>query len=242
MLVLVVVAITVLLSPSLVAAEPYGGLFAGAALSRDTDVDGTIVPEVTFKEVELNTSVVFGGKVGFFFEPAVLGGNFGLELEAYHFRPDIDTQTVSFSVPGFEGETTFRATDLHITAIALNGLYRLALAASADFPRGRLQPYLGVGLAAFIARLETRTTLLDANTDFGDTDVKPGAQVMAGAKFFITPHVALFGEYKFVHTAEFEFALISEPGRSGGFGTVEIAKRAFNLSTHMLQAGIAYHW
>src|SRR5688572_19052768 len=99
--VLILLAITVLFWPSLAGSEPYGGLFAGAALSSDTDVDAAIFGDVTFKDVELNTSVVFGGKAGYFFETPVLGGNAGLELEAYHFRPDIDNQTVRVSATGF---------------------------------------------------------------------------------------------------------------------------------------------
>jgi opacity protein-like surface antigen len=211
-------------------------------LSRDTDVDEQIFSPVTFKDVELNTSAVLGGKAGFFFDRPILGGNAGLELEAYHFRPDIDEQPVSFSSNGLEAKTTFIATDVQITAVALNGLYRLALAASSEFPRGRFHPYVGIGIGAFIARVETRTTALDVNTEFADTDVKPGAQAVVGAKFFVTPHVALFGEYKFIHTEEFEFTLISEPGTRGGFRTIQIEKRRFNLTTQMLQAGIAYHW
>jgi opacity protein-like surface antigen len=241
MLALVVLALALLLSPNLVAAEPYAGLFVGAALSRDTDIDQKLFP-VTFKDVELDTSVVFGGKAGFFFDTPVLGGHTGLELEVYHLRPNIDTQTVSLSANGFGGKITFNAADLHVTAVGLNALYRLPLVSSADFPRGRLHPYLGVGLGAFIAHLETRTTVLDANVDFGDTDVRPGAQAVAGAKFFLTRHVAVFGEYKFIHTADFKFNLVSDPGTRGGLTTIEINKLQFGLTAHILQAGIAYHW
>ena len=45
----------------------------------------------------------------------VLGGNFGLELEVYHFQPDIDDQVVRFSSPGFSGNAFFPSTDVHVT-------------------------------------------------------------------------------------------------------------------------------
>jgi len=231
-----------LFSPGLVAAEPYAGLFVGAAITQDADVEDKLTPVPTFKDVGFDTSVVFGGKVGLFFDPPVLGGNFGLELEAYHFRPDIETQTVSLSANGFSGKFRLIGADLDVTVIGLNGLYRLPLSRSAEFPQGRLHPYAGVGLGAFIARLETRTSILDVSTNFGDTDVKPGFQALAGARFFLTKHIALFGEYKFVHTADFKFNLISEPGTFRGGPAFEIAKRELTLTTHMLQAGIAYHW
>ena len=237
---LIVLASLLLTWPGGAHAEPYAGLFAGVALSNSTDVDLKLSP-ATFNDVELNRSVVFGGKAGFFLEAPVLGGNTGLELEVYHFRPDIDRQTVLVSANG-TGTTTFDAADLHVTAIGLNGLYRFPLARDGDFPHGRLQPYAGVGLGAFIAHLETRTTVLDVNMDFGDTDVRVGVQALAGARFFLTPHLALFGEYKFVHTDDLKFNLVSDPGTRGGLTTLEVNKLQFDLTTHMLQAGIAYHW
>ena len=182
-----------LLSPGPAGAEPYGGLVVGVAFTRDTDVDQKVFGTATFEDIGFDTSIVFGGKAGYFFETPVLGGNTGLELEVYHFRPDIGTQTVGVSANGLSGTTTFRHADLHVTAIGLNGLYRFPLARSAEFPQGRFHPYAGVGLGAFIARFETRTTALDVPTDFGDTDVRVGAQALAGARFFLMPHVALFG-------------------------------------------------
>jgi len=240
---MVFTSLLLLLSPGLVAAEPYVGLFVGAAITQDTDVEDKLVTITRFKDVGFDTSAVFGGKVGFFFDPPVLEGNFGLELEAYHFRPDIETQTVSLSCDGFCGTFRLTGADVHVTVIGLNGLYRLPLSRSDEFPQGRLHPYVGVGLGAFIAHLETKTSVLDVSTNFGDTDVTAGVQALAGMRFFLTRHIALFGEYKFVSTDNFRFVLISQPGTVGGMGPAgQLMKREFNLTTHMLQAGIAYHW
>ena len=115
-----------------------------------------------------------------------------------------------------------------MAAIGLNGLYRFPLARRAEFPPGRLHPYAGVGLGAFIARFETRMTALDVATHFADTDVRVGAQALAGARFFLT--------------ADFTFTPISDVGTRGGLATIQIDKLQFGLTTHMLQVGIAYHW
>jgi opacity protein-like surface antigen len=72
--------------------------------------------------------------------------------------------------------------------------------------------------------------------------VRVGAQALAGVRFFLMPHVALFGEYRFVHTADFTFTPISSPGTSGGLPTLELNRLQFALTSHMLQVGIAYHW
>src|SRR2546422_3039791 len=57
-----------LFSPGLVAAEPYAGLFVGAAITQDADVEDKLTPVTTFNDVGFDTSVVFGGKV----EPYIL--------------------------------------------------------------------------------------------------------------------------------------------------------------------------
>jgi len=38
-----------------------------------------------------------------------------------------------------------------VTVVGLNALYRFRLAEDPQFPRGRFQPYLGMGVGAFIA-------------------------------------------------------------------------------------------
>jgi opacity protein-like surface antigen len=115
----------------------------------------------------------------------VLGGNLGLELEVYHFQPDIDEQIVQGTFPsfGFTGPALVRSADVHVTTIGLNALYRFRLAESPDFPRGRFQPYAGVGVGAFIAHLKASTVGLDVPQKVSDTDVKPGFQATAGTRF-----------------------------------------------------------
>jgi len=75
----------VLLPVTPAAAEPYAGLFVGGAFSLRNDVEQDLFPG-TFEDVRFDKSIVFGGKAGYFFDPPVGGGNFGLELEVYHFR------------------------------------------------------------------------------------------------------------------------------------------------------------
>ena len=61
---------------------------------------------------------------------------------------------------------------------------------------------------AFIASLKTGSQILDVPQTLSDTDVKPGIQATAGTRFFLTPSIAFFTEYKFTHTADFNFSLI----------------------------------
>ena len=96
-------------------------------------------------------------------------------------------------------------------------------------------------MGAFIANLSTRTQIVNLGT-FDDTDVRPGFQGMAGLRFFLTRHVAVFGEYKYVRAPDFDFKLTSDVGTFNGATVVEVARFKLDLTTHMLQAGFAYHW
>src|SRR5919204_562411 len=48
------------------------------------------------RNLKFETSLLFGGKVGYFFDGRLLGGNVGLEAEAFHFEPNVRQQTARF--------------------------------------------------------------------------------------------------------------------------------------------------
>ena len=258
---LAIAASLLVAAPGLVSAEPYLAGFVGAAFTEDKGLDttqtnnplsvnGVSFLDGTFKNIDFDTSVVFGGKVGYYFDYPVLGGNFGLELEVYHFEPDVASQTVVFSgtartifgttLPP-EFRTTIQKADIDVTALGLNLLYRLELSQSDNFPHGRFQPYAGVGLGLFIATLSTTTTPFDANKSIDDTDVQPGGQILVGARFFLSPHIAIFAEYKFIQTAEFSFRF-QESATALGQPATETARDQADLTQHQLMAGVGFHW
>jgi opacity protein-like surface antigen len=201
--------------PGVAAAEPYAALFAGAAFTENSDLKDKVdlgaltVVDGTTKGLRVNTAAVYGGKLGYFLEPRVLGGNVGLELEAYHLKSGVDAQTARFSgtILGapFTGDVHVQSADIEVTTVALNALYRYPLGASTEFPTGRFQPYVGAGLGAFIARLSTTTTPLDVTTSIHAADTRLGAQVLGGVRVLVTPNIGVFVEYKFVRTQEFDF-------------------------------------
>ena len=250
--VLAVAAVLALAVPALAAAEPYGALFTGAAFTENTDLQEKLelgaltAADGTIKGLHVSTAAVYGGKLGYFFEPRVLEGNFGLELEAYHFSADVDAQTARFSgtIGGapFNGDLRVVSSDIEVTAVALNALYRYPLGMNEAFPRGRFQPYVGAGLGAFIGRLSTTTTPLDVNKDIHDTDTRLGGQFLGGIRVLVTRNIALFAEYKFVTTQTFEFTF-NVPGTVfGGVPVTETARDRTQLTGHHLTAGVSFHW
>lgn len=239
-----------LVAPGLAAAESYFAGYAGLAITPDNDLDifqdvGGATLDGTLKGVEFDRSPVFGIKLGYFFPRRTLGGHFGFEWEVYHFRPDIDDQSIDFSgtVLGAPVTGTFALgeADISVIAAGLNVLYRIPLVRSRRFPRGLLQPYVGVGAGAFIARFETESSNLDESQDIDDTDLQPGVQALAGVKLFLTRNVALFGEYKFLYTGEFEFKLRAS-GTILGTPAAETTTLRSNLTGHHFNAGVALHF
>lgn len=236
---------------SAASAEPYLSGYVGAAftdrtdLNTDLQINGTPFVNGRLHDVGFENGLLYGGKVGYYFEAPVLRGNLGVEAEAFHFRNAVRPQNVRFvgTLGGAPADITTRIqrADIDVTATALNLLYRLPLWTDANFPRGRFQPYAGVGLAVLMSELSTQTTPLDVNEDISDRDVQPAVQVLAGVRQFITPHLAVFFEYRFLHSAPFDFTF-RVPGTIGGAPVTETARDRAGLTTHQLTGGIGFHW
>lgn len=240
-----------LLSPCRALAEPYLAGYVGVTATNDQHLRAEIelngVPLVNgrARDLSFDSSVVFGGKAGYFIDRDVLGGNVGAELDVYHFAPNFGAQNVRFSgmFAGVNGDITARlqSADIDVTAVTLNVLYRFRLLSQPEYPRGRLQPYVGLGAGAFIAQLETRTSTFDANKEITDTDVRPGFQALGGGRFFLTRNIALFAEYKFIQTDTFSFTF-KESGTISGFPVTETARDRADLTSHLFYGGIGFHW
>jgi len=247
----IVLAVLAVVSPCHVAAEPYVLGYVGAAVTPDKDLrtelelNGAPFVNGRAHDLSFDTSVVFGAKGGYFLDRPLLGGNVGAELDVYHFRPDLDAQQVTFTglLAGVNGEarTRLQSADIEVTAVTLNLLYRFRLAAEPQYPHGRFQPYVGIGGGAFIARLATTTSPFDSNKDIVDTDVQPGIQALAGARWFLTRNIALFAEYKFLQTQTFSFKF-KESGTIFGFPATETARDRADITSHLFYGGIGFHW
>ncbi len=232
-------------------------MFGGTAISESKttetrlNLNGTSLLDGTFDDVDFQNSPLLGGKVGYFLPRPLLGGHVGSEFEFYYAQPRAPRQTVTFAGSGLaapaSGRLGVQSADFEIWTLALNLLYRypVPVLSGADFPFGRLQLYGGAGAGAFIATMHTRTSPLDPNRRIQDTDVEPGVQVLGGVKFFLLRNLALFAEYRFVHTAEFTFDFKTNGTASpifGGGPATETARDRSDSTQHQAAFGIAVHW
>jgi outer membrane protein OmpA-like peptidoglycan-associated protein len=249
------VAISLLVVVSLASAEPYFGLYAGAAFPFENDLTIGDVPtpllgipftnDLKIRDNNGDTSGILGGKFGYFLEPLPF---LGFELDVFNiFGPDFNfnrTRNIDFKTgvagrPDLgaldQGTVTRPPSDLGIgpegevglTGVMLDVVGRLPLMRSQEFPVGRLHPYIGVGGGWINARLQVANNA--GGGTFDDSSNTWGAQGIAGVRYFFTPNVALFAEGKYLHVFNAKFE--TSPTR---------VYTDFDLAT--ASAGVSFHF
>ena len=186
-----------------VSAEWYVAGQAGVNFAdRLTNVEGTGASAgILFQDLDLQNSITFGAKVGYFPQHRW----FGIEGEVFHSTPHIK---------GLENDPGIH---LRLTTVGVNFLVR--------YPGRTFQPYIGIGGGAVIARIG------DSGGVQSDTSIAGGWNVLAGLRAFVTPHVAIFTEYKYTAAGlQFDGAF----GTAGGFESTYRAQ-------HIL-GGLSYHF
>lgn len=147
-------------------------------------------------DLDLATSPLYGAKVGYFFP----GLNWlGIEGEYFYTNPHIKQQPFSVTTPS--GQVLTRAGDkpgahTRMSTAALNVILR--------YPGKRFQPYAGIGLAMYWARISGSEIQTLNNQPLSASDSSLGLNALVGARYFLMKHVALFGEYKY-NKSSFEF-------------------------------------
>ncbi|MBI5671890.1 MAG: porin family protein [Nitrospirae bacterium] len=154
-----------------------------------------------FVDFDLKNSITYGTKVGYF------PGHswYGIEGEVLNTTPHIKQLDAD---PGIH---------MRVTTVGVNFIGR--------YPGRTLQPYVGAGIGAAIAHIG------DTATVRSDTDVAVAWNVLVGLRTFITPKIAVFGEYKHTGaTLKFDQAF----GDLGGFSG--------NYRAQLLLGGLSYHF
>lgn len=232
---MVVVVLACMTSPRAASAEWFGDLYVGSAFTQNHDVTARFTfagnsTDVNGRDLYFDTSLMGGGRFGYWFDALSF---LGLGLDVSHFEPNIGTQMASFTVNGVSGGSgQVDKIGLSVTDIAFDLMLRWpGLLASERFPKGRLQPYLTAGPAIFIA------TAKDSD-NFGvpggqsSTRTSVGVQAGTGVTWMMTPHIGIFGEYRFTHfSPQFGFD-VATPGFSKT--TVET-----DVNTHHVLFGLS---
>lgn len=212
------------------AEEPdfYVGFYLGLSQPLKSDFtvrDDAAAIERLVQDVGFGGTFLLGFKAGGYF-PRKAGSpwpQFGLEIEYYGFDADRDVEKLR------PAGDVFGAHHFAANTLALNVLARYPLLRSLELPNGRFQVYAGVGSGIEWARVEERIFFLGfLATTVEDRDSGPVFQGLAGMKVFLTPHLALFTEYKYSHASHsLHFRDITEK---------------FDLRVNHFYGGLAYHF
>jgi opacity protein-like surface antigen len=183
-------------------------------------------PPATISDRELQSSLVGGLKVGYYFSRARW---FGLETEAFYTTPHIKQQHTTITIqPG-----TFNGTPVPggTAAGELSGdHFRVLTWAPVNFMfryhRTRLQPYIGVGPGVFFGRIHQTTQGFEGS----QSSTRVGLNAKVGLDYFITRHVSVFGEWKY-NLVQFRFAA----------SDTQLAYST-TYQMHMAVVGLSYHF
>lgn len=126
--------------------------YGGAGFTHDHDAQ-VALPEVgitgVHRSLEFDTASLIGGRFAYWNSLTAL---FGFAFDVSHFfGPDqpeqlSDTELFANGIPVSDGPELIRRFEISVTSLAFDVLYfRLPISVSANFPGGRLQPYVTAG-------------------------------------------------------------------------------------------------
>jgi opacity protein-like surface antigen len=150
----------------------------------NVDLTGSFPEGSTLSDNALKSSLMFGAKFGHFFNRLPW---FGLETEAFMTNPHIKQQPITLTVPPVSATAELPGAYFRVVTWApVNLVFR--------YPGKRLQPYVAVGPGVFFARIK------DPNSSDSQSDTRLGLNTQVGIRYFLTRHLAVFGEWKFNYT------------------------------------------
>lgn len=180
--------VTLLAVPA--SAEWYVGGTIGATIPNGlTNTTGTGQQSGTLGTFTQQTSLSYGGKVGYFFERYKW---LGIDMDVSNSTPHINSNQAS--VPGGSGLGANGGQNLRMTVWSTNLVVR--------YPGEWLRPYVGGGLGVFFANADGASS----------ADWVPGAVGFAGLNFLLTQHFSMSLEYRY-HHARLSFDNMLGPGR-----------------------------
>ena len=224
----------------------FGGYTFGGSSFTNAQVLGA--PSGGFN---LQDSGIYGLKIGYFMPDRM--NWLGFEVEGFNTSPNLKQSSNG------PGGTTLPGASLRVTTVAFNAIIRgkFACGPSENEPSRRtttetrrttietnrgaygnredtfcpLQPYVGAGIGVFFAH----TNGIGGGNSASDNAV-PGFNGLAGVRYFVTEHVAVFGEYKY-NRATFNFDNVGAalgPGAAGGLSG--------DYSVHNVVGGLSLHF
>lgn len=171
-------------------AEWYVGGTVGATIPNGlTDTSGTGQQGGTLNTFTQQTTLSYGGKVGYFFERYKW---LGLDMDVSNSTPNINSKQTT--VTGGTGLGANGGQNIRMTTWSTNLIAR--------YPGERFRPYIGGGIGVFFANAD----------GVSSSNWTPGANGFAGLNILLIEHVSMSLEYRY-HYARLQFDNMLGPGR-----------------------------
>ena len=164
------------------------------------------------EDLSLQNSLMYGAKLGYYFNSIKW---LGLETEVYNTTPKSKQQRV-----------TVNGQPVDLVGQDIRVLTWAPIMVMVRYPGERFQPYAGVGMGVFFARVH------DGQSDESSSSNRVGLNTQLGLRFLVTKHFSLFGEWKY-NRVNFNFSDSTPTGASGGLkGDYSANIFAFGLGWH----------
>ncbi|MCC2639815.1 MAG: uncharacterized protein K0S45_228 [Nitrospira sp.] len=178
----ILAGIVMLCAPVLAHAENYIAFAIGPNVAS---VDTTDVGKL-----DLSNNLAFGGKIGHYFDDR--GFNwFGVEIDMYRSAPDIKAQNLPRQGTNLRLSGPIPGSDFLVHSLAFNALVRVT------GYQYKVEPYAGLGIGLNMGNVSDGNFRPEAS-------FAPSFNVLAGVKYYVTPKIAPFIEYKY-NFAHFTF-------------------------------------
>lgn len=218
-----VFVLIVVLAPCRASAEVFMDFFFGTSDTQGSDVTashqvitifGPQAPSSAMRHVDFDSSPLFGIRGGFWFEPYRIG----LALELSQFQAD--AQNV----------------DIDIMPFSFLLMYRWPVFINDAFPNGRVRPYVGIGLASFIA---------DISVDFrpdvngvvdGLAEQEIALDLRAGIAWSLSEKLSIYGEVRYFK------ANLTLNGQSIPILSQTVEHATATINTQQLLGGFSYNF
>jgi len=204
-------------------AEGFADFRIGGAVTPNVDGSVTIGGVASASgTIDFKSTVSVGIRGGYWLDSVPW---LGFAFDLSYFDPDEDVSLLPV--------------ELDIFPISALLMLRYPLLKSATYPRGRLQPYAGVGPGAFVTTAKLKLKEVGAPENFSDTTVNLGVDVRGGVNFHFTGQnwpgsLAIFLEYRFTYfePSDFKDDIVGIP----------IELELDQLVTHHIVAGVGWYF
>ena len=161
-----------------VQAEMYVAGQVGANLPGDlSDVQwGAGRATASGNDLSLQTSFVYGGKLGYYFDNLKW---LGIETEVFNATPHLNQQNVVIN--GVNLGTLPGISNRVLTWAPVNVIVR--------YQAGKFEPYFGLGLGVFFSHLSA--------SGFSSSSTDVGLNMQVGLRYRVTDAIAMFSEWKY---------------------------------------------